>query len=792
MPTGGSNPALRTLYYRLLRLLSMAIQPLFVFDGPDKPPFKRNKRIHSTAPYLPNILTKQLLNHFGFPYHDAPGEAEAECALLQREGVVDAVLSEDVDTLMFGCGVTFRNWSSDGSKGRQSPTHVSVYEANATKKGKSGLDRDGMVLIALMSGGDYITEGIPGCGIKIACEAARAGFGKYLCELSQDDKAGFIAWRQKLVHELHTNESKHFRTKHGGLKVPKTFPNMDVLGYYTRPAISSASKLESIRDEITWDRKVDVSGLRCFVADVFGWSNRSGAKKFVRGLAPALLVANLLKNGNPSASGYNVILTQVNQMELVRTISGKRTHFSTDGTPEFRLVYHPLDVVPVKLEEEQDDCAVTGCNEPRPTADPYDLANDSDFPCQSQNLPRTCHSTYDPEKPGSIWVAETIVKIGLPLKVRDYEESLRRSLQRQKAKPATTKMATKGGMPKGALDRYILTSKPSSATSFKSTKGKASGISVSFTDFQAPFSIERGGLAATTAVNKSEKTSKSDDILTPKSSSSVQAVVSKTRKPTHANPWILSRGSPVPVDQLQILKDSSIKRTQKRDLVGMINETVIPTLSFASTTRRKQITQDSVLAGLSPQSENIGVNSAICDTAASHKEQPAGIYPRNSESRHYNEDAVRRECPHHLSNMLKPTFSLTSPPLTYLPSGRDTESCTFEQHSPGSNMALSSQQSTNYEEEAWKPIYSSPSSSNITIPEVNAPLLASNASVLEMGSPAIVGKRLKRLYKLRESLEGSLKEVQEESIEHTEHGPIAKPRRTWRLSEVEVLDLTGV
>lgn len=35
---GGSNPALRTLYYRLLRLLALNIQPLFVFDGPHKPP----------------------------------------------------------------------------------------------------------------------------------------------------------------------------------------------------------------------------------------------------------------------------------------------------------------------------------------------------------------------------------------------------------------------------------------------------------------------------------------------------------------------------------------------------------------------------------------------------------------------------------------------------------------------------------------------------------------------------------------------------------------------------------
>jgi len=33
-----------------------------------------------------------------------------------------------------------------------------------------GLDRDGMVLIAMMSGGDYLPAGVPGCGPKIAAE----------------------------------------------------------------------------------------------------------------------------------------------------------------------------------------------------------------------------------------------------------------------------------------------------------------------------------------------------------------------------------------------------------------------------------------------------------------------------------------------------------------------------------------------------------------------------------------------------------------------------------------------
>jgi holliday junction resolvase YEN1 len=38
----------------------------------------------------------------------APGEAEAELAYLNRIGVIDAVLTDDVDTLVFGASLVIR------------------------------------------------------------------------------------------------------------------------------------------------------------------------------------------------------------------------------------------------------------------------------------------------------------------------------------------------------------------------------------------------------------------------------------------------------------------------------------------------------------------------------------------------------------------------------------------------------------------------------------------------------------------------------------------------------------
>jgi Holliday junction resolvase YEN1 len=414
---------------------------------------------------VPNLLTKQLLKLFGFPFYIAPGEAEAECALLQREGIVDAVLSEDVDTLMFGCGQTLRNWSSEGSRGNKSPTHVSVYDAKATKEGKAGLDREGMVLVALMSGGDYITEGIPGCGIKVACEAARAGYGKSLCQLSRSDATGLAAWRNNLAHEIQANESKYFRVKHKTLKIPDDFPNREVLGYYTHPVVSSASKIQKLREEIVWDGEVDVQGLRLFVAEAFDWTHKIGAKKFIRGLAPAMLVHKLRLRGDRRDSGYgDIVLTAMSEMELVRAICGKRTHFSTDGLPELRVVYHPAEIVGINLDAEEDESGDYGRDGLAPTNDDDEIevyeSDNAASRSRSTSPAKRATSVYDPTQPDKAWIPETIAKVGIPLKVEDYEESFRDPMKFIKQKSAAKKATTKGGMPKGALDRFVKISKP--------------------------------------------------------------------------------------------------------------------------------------------------------------------------------------------------------------------------------------------------------------------------------------------------------------------------------------------
>ncbi|KAA8587747.1 hypothetical protein FQN60_016609 [Etheostoma spectabile] len=98
------------LFFRTLTFLEHDIKPVFVFDG--KPPGEKTaaleKRAETAGLSSPNLTgtassqTKdclQLLKLLGVPVIQAPGDAEAMCAWLVREGTVDAVASEDMDTL---------------------------------------------------------------------------------------------------------------------------------------------------------------------------------------------------------------------------------------------------------------------------------------------------------------------------------------------------------------------------------------------------------------------------------------------------------------------------------------------------------------------------------------------------------------------------------------------------------------------------------------------------------------------------------------------------------------------
>jgi len=107
--------------------MSVPFLPLFIFDGPKRPKVKRGKRISGEKHWLVDSM-KGMIDAFGYEWRmvrsaidtltvssnilrrlrKAPGEAEAELAYLNSMGIIDAILSDDVDNFLFGAKVVVR------------------------------------------------------------------------------------------------------------------------------------------------------------------------------------------------------------------------------------------------------------------------------------------------------------------------------------------------------------------------------------------------------------------------------------------------------------------------------------------------------------------------------------------------------------------------------------------------------------------------------------------------------------------------------------------------------------
>ncbi|KAL4897309.1 hypothetical protein BDV59DRAFT_191034 [Aspergillus ambiguus] len=355
---GGRNPELRTLFYRLLKFLALPIHPLFVYDGREKPPFKRGKATSGSYGSAPIVrLSKILVDLFKFPRHDAPGEAEAECARLQRSGVVDCVMSNDVDALMFGSTLTIMNFSKESGSGPA--THVTCYNMGESDiPSTASVDRAGMILFAMLSGGDYLPSGVPKCGSKLAAEIARAGFGADLMEIISYDGVELderlAEWRERLQYELEENESGYFQTKHKAVRIPDTFPDKQILSYYAKPIVSTDTDIRLLQRRLVnaWDQDIDVMELRQFTADAFEWNYRSGARKVIRLLAEPLVSHRLRLQKQASAFRNGPTLSN-NPTPMLQKVYKSRTIYSTDGMSELQLDYIPIDVVGLDLLAEE-------------------------------------------------------------------------------------------------------------------------------------------------------------------------------------------------------------------------------------------------------------------------------------------------------------------------------------------------------------------------------------------------------------------------------------------------------
>lgn len=184
-----ANPVEKAMFYRICNLLTLGVELVFVFDGPDVLPKRGRKTDGRKVDRKDRELLKEVLQHCGIPAIDAPGEAEAGCCQLQNLGIVDAVWSQDSDCLMFGCTLWLRDHRVPKEEGydnrnkahtKKAAKEIRVVRADTLNKDHR-LRREGCVLVAMLAGGDYDGTGLARCGADKALEAAQSGLGISVC-----------------------------------------------------------------------------------------------------------------------------------------------------------------------------------------------------------------------------------------------------------------------------------------------------------------------------------------------------------------------------------------------------------------------------------------------------------------------------------------------------------------------------------------------------------------------------------------------------------------------------------
>ncbi|KZV78250.1 PIN domain-like protein [Exidia glandulosa HHB12029] len=449
------NLALQVIFFRCANLLRLPLLPLFVFDGPERPHTKRGKDISTRESQL-TVDIQSIVRAFGFGCHFAPGEAEAELAYLNCNGILDAVLTDDVDAFIFGARVVIRNSTLSANQsdpilnadGKADDDHVRMFTLDLFKADPIALSPAGLILIALLQGGDY-DPGVKGFGIAIAQGLAKGGFGEELLAASaiedEDERNTALSqWCESIKAELRSNSRGQLATRHPALadRIPSEFPNPEIVRAYTHPEVSNSA---GNFDLSLWRQDPDVGELARLCEQYFSWGYKKAIlKRFrtiiwpgatVRMLRHSALWNDELRAAEQSISFVSTLtpvqsspLRRINVNQLLESLSKERTHASTDGLREFRAA---LAEDQVRLLEQLVTAKILGTR-PEPEGNPYAADNEQD-PSEQSSRERTKAGVATRLR---MWIPAALLEHSVPEVMRTFQGS---TSNRARAPRATAK-----------------------------------------------------------------------------------------------------------------------------------------------------------------------------------------------------------------------------------------------------------------------------------------------------------------------------------------------------------------
>lgn len=178
------KPHLGAFYSRCRSLIEKEIEPIVVFDNLDDPNrlesqngvLLKKDREHGTGIWARDVKAemakkveeiKELLNAMGVRWMASKLEGEAQCAQLEKRGLVHGCITRDFDYILFGGNNLYQVEFGVGEKPvQESVLHLSMDYISD----KLCLSRSCLIAMSLMMGCDYYQKGIPGVGIVTALE----------------------------------------------------------------------------------------------------------------------------------------------------------------------------------------------------------------------------------------------------------------------------------------------------------------------------------------------------------------------------------------------------------------------------------------------------------------------------------------------------------------------------------------------------------------------------------------------------------------------------------------------
>jgi 5''-3'' exonuclease (including N-terminal domain of PolI) len=200
-----------------------------------------------------------LLTLFGIPYLRAPAEAEAQAVELEKLGLVDGVVTEDSDAIVFGSRSVYRNIFDDKK-------YVELYLSSDSEA--IGLGYNEKIALAMLLGGDY-TQGVKGVGIVNGMEILKAF---PVAESVLGGLNAFRNWLDGFELDNTTNSDNpnlaEFTKKHKSARsrwlLPSNFPSNIVWQAYTKPVVDNS------QTNFSWGVP-DVDAIRIFLSKKVGW-----------------------------------------------------------------------------------------------------------------------------------------------------------------------------------------------------------------------------------------------------------------------------------------------------------------------------------------------------------------------------------------------------------------------------------------------------------------------------------------------------------------------------------------